>query len=494
MPTLTEPDQAQLSFIPEHVSGRDAWRELRQLRLDPLTQFFSLSERFGDVFGARVGSQRFLLVSHPELVRQILHPADPNQMHKGRAVRRSQRVLGNGLLTSEGEFHLRQRRMAQPAFQPRRIAVYDAAMVRHCERVSSGLVDGAEVEMETVMNSLTLRIAGETMFGVDLAGDEARIGKALTETLSQFTLGLHPFAPLFERIAFLPVVRRFDKAVDVLHTVVQEIVMDRQSRTAEQLATDTDLLSILLQARDGGPEGDGEGMSDEQLRDEALTLLLAGHETTANALAWTWYALASNPQIRNRVEAEVDAAIENGGGVLSATSMEQLPYLKSVFEESLRMYPPGPAVSRRTLVDMELTIPPDARICDAEGREVAASEVGTVAVPAGTEIIAPLWAMHRDERWFDHPDVFDPDRMVGERRSALPRYAWMPFGGGRRVCIGMQFALMEGVLVTAALARSWRFDMPEGATPPTPEAQFTVRPSGGLRMVVRKRETADLPK
>ena len=397
-----------------------------------------------------------LLASHPDLAREVL-TGHPRSLRKGLGLQRTRFVLGNGLHTSEGEFHLRQRRLAQPAFHRERIARYAEEMVARTEAVAASWRDGQRFALARAMHHLTLDIVGRTLFGVDLQGRAAELGKALTAVLASFSIWLILFG---ERLYDLPIPRmwRAKRAVPTLDAAIYAIIEAHRRSGRDQ----GDLLSMLMAARDA--EGDGSGMTDAQLRDEVMTLILAGHETTANALAWTWWFLAQHPTIDARLAAEVREAC--GDRPITLADLPNLPYTRAVFSEAMRLRPPAYATSREVIAPIVL---------------------GGQEVPVGAQVIVSPWVTQRDPRWWTEPERFDPDRWLAPRDEPSHRHAYFPFGGGTRVCIGEQFAWTEGILVIAALVRRWRFRLTVPAAAVRPQAAVTLRPAPGIPVVCERR-------
>ena len=426
---------------------------LRAFQRDPIASLERVHARHGDVVHWRFGPRHVYLLAHPEHVRQVLVTEHRN-FTKSKALQRARIVLGNGLLTSEGEFHLRQRRLAQPAFHRERIAALGATMVRFAGEAADRWLPGETLDVTREMNRLTLAIAGKTLFGADVQAEADEIFSALTDTLEAFKRLTNPFGAILDRLP-LPTTLRVKRAGARLDATVLRMVAARRAEGEDR----GDLLSMLLAARDD--EGDGGGMTDRQLRDEVLTLFLAGHETTANALAWTWHLLAANPGAEAALHAELDAVL--AGRAPTADDLPRLPCTRAVFAEAMRLFPPAWAIGR-------------------EPKE--AFSVDGFRVRAGSVVLMSPWLTHRDARWWPDPERFDPSRWTPEAEAAQPRFAYFPFGGGPRKCIGEGFAWTEGILVLAALARRWRF---RAAAPQVGrQPLITLRPVG-LSMVAEPR-------
>jgi cytochrome P450 len=426
-----------------------------EIARNPLAMMVAMKEMHGDIAHWRIGPQNLYLFSHPDLIRDVLVTNGRN-FHKSRGLERAKRLLGNGLLTSEGEFHLRQRRLAQPAFHKARIAAYAVTMSDYAARMSRRWSDGETIDIHTEMMRLTLGIVARTLFDADVENEAAEIGRALTMAFESFNFAMLPFTEYLERLP-LPSVRRFNSARDTLDRTIYRMIAERR-RSGEDKG---DLLSMLLMATD--TEGDGSGMSDLQLRDEALTIFLAGHETTANALTWSWYLLSQHPDVEARLHEEIDSVLN--GRAPSYGDMPALPYTRMVFAESMRLYPPAWAIGRRALHPF-----------DARG----------FIIPKRSVVIMSQYIVHRDARFFPEPERFDPDRWKPEAVAVRPKFSYFPFGGGNRVCIGEQFAWMEGVLLIAALAQKWRMRLVPGH-PVEVQPLITLRPKHGMRMTLEKR-------
>ena len=432
---------------------------LLAFRRDPLGLFERTAHQYGDVALVRLGRTRLYLLNHPDLVKDVL-VLEHRRFHKGRGLELAKYLLGDGLLTSEGEFHRRQRRLAQPAFHQQRIAGYAAAMVRQSGRLSERWAELGDrppvVDIHAEMMRVTLAIVAETLFGADVEGEAQEIGQAIATSMELFRSYMSlPFAPLLERLP-LPSTRRFLKARARLDTTIYRLIAERRAAAEDR----GDLLSMLLLAQD--EEGSG-GMTDQQLRDEAMTLFLAGHETTANALTWSWYLLSQHPEVEARLHAELDMVLEQRRA--EAADVHRLPYASAVLAESMRLYPPAWVIGRRAIME---------------------HEVAGDRVPRGSSVLVSQWVMHRDPRFFPDPQRFNPDRWTEAARAARPRFAYFPFGAGPRICIGEQFAWMEGVLVLATLARRWRPRLVPGQRIAL-QPSITLRPAGGIRMVLDRR-------
>lgn len=421
---------------------------------DPLTFLAELARVHGDVVRFRMGGEEMNLVTHPDHIREVL-VTQQRAFKKGRALERARMLLGNGLLTAEGEQHLRQRRLMQPAFHRQRIAAYAETMVEYAQRRAARWAPGATLQVHHEMMALTLAIVGKTLFDADVEGEARDIGQALADTFSAFRVSA--FLPFGEVLQWLPLPAsaRFRRGRARLDQTIERIIVERR-----QAGVDTgDLLSMLLLARD--TEGDGTGMSNRQVRDEAMTLFIAGHETTAVALSWTWHLLAQHPEIEASWHRELDAL---GDSSLNADSLSQLPLTRRILTESMRLYPPAWIIGRRALEDVDL---------------------GEYRIPANAIVIMSQWLVHRDQRWFPEPDRFDPDRWLPERANDRPRFSYFPFGGGARVCIGEPFAWLEGILLLAAIGRRWRFRA--GPSSVDPQPIITLRPRTSLPMRVELR-------
>jgi cytochrome P450 len=437
---------------PEGLFGLGFYRRIRRDRLGALAH---VAATYGDVATFRLGPQRLALLNHPDLVEDVL-VTRARLFRKGRALERAKRLLGQGLLTADGDDHLRQRRLVQPAFHKARIAGYAETMIAHTRRTADRWRDRDTFDVSAEMNRLTLTIVGETLFGADVEADAGAVRQALTAVFDAFPLTMSPFAPILEKLP-LPIVKRYRRAQATLDRLIYRIIEDRRRRQDDR----GDLLSMLLLATD--EEGDGGRMTDRQVRDEAMTLFLAGHETTSNALAWTWYLLAQHPAIERRLHAEVDAVLATG--TPSVDDFPRLTYTRMVLAEAMRRYPPAWGIGRRAIEDYD---------------------AGGYTIPKGTVVLLSQYLLHRDARFFDDPERFDPDRWLPERQKGRPKYAYFPFGGGNRVCIGESFAWMEGVLVLATLARQWRLELRE--TEPAPmQAVITLRPARPIRMQAFRR-------
>jgi cytochrome P450 len=425
---------------------------LYAFRSNPLGFLSKAAREYGDLVYFRVANQHMYLVNHPDYVREILVNNQANFV-KSRALQRAKVLLGEGLLTSEGQQHLRQRRLVQPAFHRERLAGYASAMSQCAVRWRERWQPGGTLDISTEMPHLTLSIVAKTLFSADVESEASEIGAAMTTVLQMFSMLLLPFAEYLEKLP-LPHVRRFEKARARLDATIYGLIRERRSS-----GQDTgDLLSMLLLAQD-----DDARMTDEQVRDEALTLFLAGHETTANALTWTWYLLSQNPEVERRLHEEIDAVLDGRAPELS--DVPELRYAEMVLSEALRLYPAAWAVGRKAK---------------------AAFELGGVEIPAESICILSPYLVQRDARWFPQPEKFDPERWTPEAREARPKFAYYPFGGGARVCIGERFAWMEGVIVMAAIAQKWRLRLEPGQhVEPLP--LITLRVKNGLRMTAEPR-------
>lgn len=428
----------------------------RAFRRNPAEFLSAGATEFGDLFYFRIGPQHAYCVTQPDLIKEVLVTRN-HDFIKGRALQRAKRLLGNGLLTSEGEAHRRQRRLVLPAFHRERISSYGATMIEHAELTANGWNDGQTIDIDQEMMRLTLGIVAKTLFNAEV-GDSARdVAQAMTTILEMFHLLLLPFSELLEKLP-LPQRRRFDGARDRLDQIIYGFINDRRATGVDH----GDLLSMLLAARD--EEADGSGLTDEQVRDEALTLFIAGHETTANALTWTWYLLSQNPEAERLMHEEI-AAVLPPGEQLGLRHLPQLSYTERVLTESMRLYPPAWAIGRKAVRD---------------------TKIGPYQIPAESLVLINVFGIQRDRRYFDEPEKFAPDRWLPEPSEKRNPYTYVPFGGGIRRCIGENFAWMEGVLVLAALARNWRLrldpDQRIGLNP-----LMTLRPKYGMRMSLERR-------
>ena len=441
---------------------------LSRFKKDPPAFLMATAREFGDLAYMRLGNQHAYLVSHPDAIRGILVTNQSN-FAKSRMLERSKVLLGEGLLTSEGEMHTRQRRMVQPAFHRERLMRYAGDMVECAARAREQWRPGVETDIANEMLRLTLAIVGRTLFSKDITSEADEIGAAMTDILSLFDTMMIPFFHLVQKLP-IPPVRRFHRARERLDKIVYGLISERRASGKDA----GDLLSMLLLAQeedqpppDPSPNSAGTAgavrMTDKQVRDEALTLLVAGHETTANALAWTWYLLSQNPQAEAKLHDELERVL--GGGLPTFEDVARLPYTLGVFSESLRLYPPAWAIGRRALADYEI-----------DGYRILANSI----------LLTSPWVVHRDPRWFPEPERFDPERWNPELADARPKFSYFPFGGGARVCIGERFAWAEGVLVIAAIAQRWKMRLVPGH-PVSTRAVMTLRVRDGMKMTLERR-------
>jgi cytochrome P450 len=416
---------------------------------DPLRFLAAMRKTHGDVVRLAIGPIKMTLISHPDLVEDVL--VTQNRLfQKDRFLQVLRPVLGDGLLSSEGDFWRRQRRLAQPAFHRDRIAAYGGIMVDRASRLAGQWRDGDVRDVHKDMMRLTLEIVAETLFGAQVGDHAEDVGDALEAVLTAVTDPLELFLPILKRLP-TPQRRRFHRAIAKLDSILYGVVEGRRRNGA---AETSDLLSMLLHAQDD----DGTRMSDKQLRDECMTLFLAGHETTALNLSWTWLLLSQHPHVDAKLARERREVL--GDRPATFADLPNLRYTGHVIAESLRMYPPAWSMGREAREDVDL---------------------GGYRVPRGGQVWFCPWAIQRDERWFDDPEAFRPERWEGDLAKRIPRYAYFPFGGGPRFCIGQAFAQMEAVLLLATLARTFRAEVqPRPAVVPFPSV--TLRPKRGLRV------------
>lgn len=439
--------------LPPGPKGTLIAGNLRAFANRRLDFFVDVARAYGDLASFRFGPKRIFLASHPDLVEQVL-VADARHYVKHFGARMYKPVLGNGLVTSEGEFWLRQRRLAQPAFLKHRVLSYAPVMAEAVGRMLDTWVAGKEIDVHFEFSSLTSAIALKTLFDLDDAGDRHRF----TDTLRlAFDLMSDRFRKIIRLPGWVPTPanRRLKRAVRELFSVVDGFIAAGRARPQPG----NDLLSRLIGARDE----DGTQMTAAQLRDEAMTLYLAGHETTALTLSWSWYLIARHPQVEEKLVAEWASVL--GGRTPAADDLPKLPYTDAVLTEAMRVFPPVYLIGREATTDLEL---------------------GGYKVKKGYTVFLSQWVSHRDPRYFPDPEAFRPERWLDGLARRLPKYAYYPFGGGPRVCIGNTFALMEAAILLPAVGQKYRFTLAKD-TPVEPNPQITLLPKDGIPAVLRRR-------
>jgi cytochrome P450 len=435
---------------------------LLEIQRDPLATFERMRATGGALVEAETGIRPFFLVTDPELVKELLTtPTDA--FVKSPILRRTKVVLGEGLLTSEDPTHRQHRKLILPAFHHTRLRAYADTMTHLTRQTTKGWHDGEVFALDRAMMRLTLDIAAQTLFGahVDLA--VVRIERALETAMRVFRRRMmNPLADLLLQLP-LPESLRIRRARADLDRVVYDIIRSRRTERRGLRHDRTDLLALLLETRD---EDTGEGLTDDEIRDEVMTLLLAGHETTANALTWMWALLADHPDIEARLHAEVDAVL--GDRRATFGDLRDLPFTRQVFSEALRLYPPAWAISRQAVRDTVL---------------------GGHRIPAGSVVSISPYVLHHDARLWSAPEAFDPDRFAPDADIKRHKFAFLPFSAGRRGCIGEQFAWMEGVLVAATVVQRWRLARADDEEIPV-HPSVTLRPARPIPVIARQRTLA----
>lgn len=441
-----------LVHLPDSFVKR--WRRFMEVRRNRLP-FLARMGQLGDLVTGHIGATLVCYVNHPDLIREVLL-THTRVLPKGMVLQRAKRLFGEGILTSEGELHRRQRRLLQPGFSRARLPQYCEVMIDCAETYAQSLRPDDERQLDQDLSQVTMSIVARSLFHRSVEGHTEELSRHLTAFMHALPYFSLPLVEYLQRLP-VPVLRRGQEAVAGLDRFVRAMIDERRA----QVGAHDDLLALMMAAQD--VEGDGRSMSEQQLRDECLTLLVAGHETTCNALLWTLYCLALNPDVDAGVQAELARVL--GSRVPTAADLPQLVYLTQVFAEAMRMYPPVWIIGRRAS---------------------EAFSLGGQTISAGTLVAISQWALHHNPRWYPDPYRFDPDRFSEANKASRPRFAYLPFSAGARGCIGEAFAWQEGLAVLACLLRRFSFRLVEGYRV-VPEPLMTLRPSPGLRMRVCRR-------
>lgn len=426
-----------------------------RFRSDSLDFLRKASQKYGDIVHFKMGPFRMVLLNHPDFIKEVLS-TQHHHFVKGRPLEMAKELLGEGLLTSEGEYHKRHSRVMQPAFHQRMMSTYAPAMTDYATRMMNGWQDGMTVDMMKEMVKMSTGIAAKTMFNVDIEKEAPEINHSLNSVMSLFGRITLPFAELLLKLP-LPGTRRFFRAKAQLDQTIYKIIEERRRSNWNN----GDLLSLLLQAQ--GNPGEGE-WTDQEIRDEALTLFLTAFDTTSLALTWTWYLLSQNPVAEAILHEEVDRVLQ--GRMPTLEDYPQLKYTRLVFEESMRLYPPIYIIARQSTADVT---------------------IGDFEVPKGAIVLMSPYLIHRDARFHPNPEQFNPLNSAQRPGGQHPRYEYIPFSVGPRSCIGQHYAWLEGVLVLAAIAQNWRLTMAKEHRV-VPAQLLNLRPKYGMKMQLHKRK------
>jgi len=447
---------------------------LRQFIHDPINTLSNISLESGDISYFKLGRELVYLINNPDYIEKVLI-YDHRNFKKGKRLQTAKAVLGEGLVTSEGDLHNRQRRLIQPIFHFKQIIVYSNTMTDYATRMRDRWKDGEIVDISEEMMRLTLGIICKSVLNYDIESEAQEVGKALT-TVRKYSKRLQsPIGHVLDKIPVLPAVRGARKAKKELDSLVYQLIADRRRREQGYnnigKSHDEDLLSRLMEAQDSdSPINNQEKMSDKQVRDEVMTIFIAGHETTSNALTWTFYLLSQNQDIETKLHNEIDSVLghsicNNIGRTPTADDIPKLQYTEKVLRESMRLYPPVWTIGRRVENDYS---------------------VGEYTIPAGSSILMSQYVMHHNPRYYKEPYQFNPDRWTEEFKSRLPRFCYFPFGGGIRGCIGEPFAWIEGILIIATIAQKWSMCLlPSHRIKLDPA--ITLRPKHGMKMKLIQR-------
>jgi cytochrome P450 len=441
---------------PPGPKGAPIMGVMREFNRDQLAFIERARREYGDVVWMRFLYVPALFLYHPDDIEYVL-TTNPKNFIKSMSLRSNffQRLVGNGLLTSQGEEWKRARRLSQPAFHRERVGSYANVMVDYTNRLTARWREGDTRDIHIDMMRLTLEIVVQCLFSADVSHDVDDVGATLKELVKPFAAQATLSWILNNRLP-TPAHFRFHGLAKKIDNVVYRIIAERRTIGKDE----GDLLSMLLAARDE----DGSQMSDRQLRDEVMTLFLAGHETTALTLAWSWYLLGSNPDAERKFHAELDEVL--GDRAPTAADLPRLKFTEQIAKECLRLYPPAYGLGREAIND-----------CEISGYQIR----------AGTQVFMFQWATQRDPRFYDEPEAFRPERWTEDFTESLPRYAYFPFGGGPRACIGASFAMMEIVLCLAAIGQKFRLEL-DPNHPVSIYPAMSLRPRDGIKVAVKKRK------
>jgi cytochrome P450 len=426
---------------------------------------------YGDIAHFKFGRQQHVyLINNPHYIEDILIRNYKNFI-KSRGLQVSKRLLGEGLVTSEGEYHDRQRKIIQPAFHPNHIKRYGDIMTTYAVNMCQRWKDGITLDIHKEMINVTSAIISKAVLGSDIKSEEEgdQVGDAFLTCSKYFNRLLMPFGELIEKIPILPINKGFQAAKNKLDSIVYSMIKEHRDNESKAISQGGDLLYTLLQAQDA--EAAIGQMTDSQLRDEVMTIFLAGHETTANALTWTFYLLSQNPIIEAKLYEELCSVLDNDKDRRRIPTIDDVPkleYTEKVFRESMRLYPPAWTIGRQAINDYK---------------------VDKYVIPAGSIILMSQYVMHHNPLYYSDPDLFYPDRWTKEAKSQLPRFSYFPFGGGIRGCVGEPFAWMEGVLLIATVCQQWKMhhdDRDHNKVELKP--LITLRPKHGMRMKLERRK------
>jgi cytochrome P450 len=457
---------------------------IRQFIHDPIKTLSTISQKYGDISYFKLGpKQHVYLINNPDYIEKVLI-YDHRNFKKGPRLQAAKALLGEGLVTSEGDFHNRQRRLIQPIFHPKQIMSYANIMTDYAIRFRDRWKNEDIVDVSQEMMELTLGIICKSVLNYDVESEAEQVGKWLTITRNYSKRLQSPIGHVLDKIPILPAPKGARKAKEELDSLVYGLISDRRHQQEEpDNKRFDDLLSRLLEAQDSNLAGSAslnstqfssnDKMSDKQVRDEVMTIFIAGHETTANALTWTFYLLSQYPDAEKKLHDEIDSVLgatdgnsHNSSRIPTPDDIPKLQYTEKVLRESMRLYPPVWTMGRYVEKDYP---------------------VGEYTIPAGSSILMSQYVMHHDPQYYEEPEQFNPDRWTAKFKTDLPRFSYFPFGGGIRGCIGEPFAWMEGILIIAVIAQKWTMRLVPGQRIKLDPA-ITLRPKYGMKMKLIRRK------
>ncbi len=474
------PKATTIKYPPGPLYKTRPFKIVREFLHDPIESIQEISNKYGDIAYFKLGRQHIYLINNPDYIEKVLVYGH-RSFTKGKKLQVAKAILGEGLVTSEGDLHNRQRRIIQPIFHPKQVTVYGQIVTEFTNSMELRWENGETVDISKEMMQLTLGIICKSVLNYDVKSEAEDYSKALTTLRNHGKRLKSPLGHVLNKFPILPNVKGAREAKEKLDELVYGLIRQRREAIQSKINSYDDLLSRLLQAQDNGKsssrgttasagtgsnfDSSSPGMSDKQARDEVMTIFIAGHETTANALTWTFYLLSQNPKIDAKLLDELKSVIGDAGTV-AVEDIPKLEYTEKVLRESMRLFPPVWSMGRH--VDSDFTL-------------------GDFTIPAGSSILMSQYVMHRNPRYYNEPNLFYPDRWNAKMRSSLPRFSYFPFGGGMRACIGESFAWMEGILVLAIIARRWKLRLVHGH-PVELDPSITLRPKYGMKMKLERRD------